>query len=256
MGYFRIVEYGDIVETFSYQRDISTKPKKTVSQYHRKRQKAIRELNKSQKLYKRSQRSVKRSKDAFFRLCHHNNCNALSINFVTLTFQHDYPHKKASRYVADFFQRVQKNYPQISIRYISVSELTKKGRWHFHLLIYDLPPETASRERETRNFQRLFQRGYIDISVALYNSSGIAGYMAKYMAKSLCDSRYESIRGYSCSRNIKKGTSLGFNSTDEYTAMSIPQNVVQYENVVYPVPYLGDCAHLKLRKIKYESNIC
>jgi len=250
MGYLRIVEYGDIIEAFSYERNISTRPKKAVSQHARKRQKQLRELNKSQGLHKRSQRSIKRSKDAFFRLCHHNNCNSSSIHFVTLTFIHDCSITEAGRYVARFFQNVQTYHKEISLRYISVPELTKKGRWHYHLLIYDLPSETAAQERKTRNFQRLFRKGFIDISLATYNSTGIAGYMAKYMAKALGDARYETIRGFNCSRNIKKTSSIGFNSVDEYTAMRIPTDgVVKMDEARYDVKYLGECYHQKLRKI-------
>lgn len=249
MGYFRIVEYGDIVETYEYQRDISKKPKKAVSQHARKRQKQRRELNKSQGLCKRSQRSITRGKSAFFRLCHHNNCHSDTIHFVTLTFAHDCTIKEASRYVARFFQNVQTYHSEISLRYISVPELTKKGRWHFHLLVYDLPSTTAVNERKTRNFQRLFRRGYVDISLAGFNSVGLAGYMAKYMAKALVDSRYETLRGYRCSRNIKKGTSLGFNTVDEYTDMTVPKNVAVLDSGVYDVKYLGQCAYQKLKLI-------
>ena len=102
-------------------------------------------------------------------------------------------------------------------------------------------------ERETRNFQRLYRAGYVDIRVATFTSQGIAGYMAKYMAKFLTDYKNEATRGYNCSRNIKKGTSIGFNSVDEYTALSIPKNVDVLRDVVYDVPYLGKCYHQKLK---------
>lgn len=250
MGYFRSVEYGDIIDIYTYDRDISTKPKKSVSAHKRKRQKQLREHIKATGTYKRSKRSVNRSRRSFFRLCHHNNVHSETIHFVTLTFAYDVPYKTALRHVAHFFQRIQKVKPEIPLRYISVSEQTKSSRYHFHMLLYDLPAQTETQERETRNFQRLFGCGYVDIRLAAYNSVGIAGYMAKYMAKTLGSAENAAVRGYSSSRNIKKGTSIGFNSVDEYTDMSIPcQGVENVDEKVYDVPYLGQCRLRKFRKI-------
>ena len=250
MGYFRSVEYGDIVDIYTYEKDISTKPKKHISAYKRKRQKQLREHIKATGTYKRTKRSINRSRQSFFRLCHHNNVHSDTIHFLTLTFAYDVSYKKALLGVRDFFSRVQKAKPEISLRYISVSEQTKAGRYHFHMLLYDLPPQTETQERETRNFQRLFGCGYVDIRIAAYNSIGIAGYMAKYMAKTLGSANNASIRGFNCSRNIKKGTSIGFNSVDEYTAMSIPTtDVEKIDERVYDVPYLGQCQLRKFRKI-------
>ena len=250
MGYFRSVEYGDIIDIYRYDRDISIKPKKSVSQYKRKRQKQLREHIKATGTYKRSKRSVNRSRQSFFRLCHHNNVHSDTIHFVTLTFAYDVPYKTALRHVAHFFQRIQKTKPEIPLRYISVSEQTKASRYHFHMLLYDLPTQTDTQERTTRNFQRLFGCGFVDIRASSYNSIGIAGYMAKYMAKTLGNAQNASIRGYSSSRNIKKGTTIGFNSVDEYSDMSTPsQGVEQLSETVYDVPYLGKCLFRKFSKI-------
>lgn len=250
MGYFRSVEYGDIIDIYRYERDISNKPKKSVSAYKRKRQKQLREHIKSTGTYKRTKRSVNRSRQSFFRLCHHNNVNSETIHFVTLTFAFEVSYKTAGRHVSEFFRRIQKAKPEISLRYISVAEKTKKGRYHFHMLLYDLPTQTETQERETRNFQRLFGCGYVDIRAAAYNSIGIAGYMAKYMAKTLGDAENAAVRGYNTSRNIKKGTILGFNSVDEYSDLSTPSlGVEELSESAYDVPYLGLCRFRKFRKI-------
>jgi hypothetical protein len=143
--------------------------------------------------------------------------------------------------------RYKKHFKDVPISYISVPELTKKNRYHFHLLVYDLPPETASLERETRNIQRIFQRGYVDVMSASYKTTGIAGYMAKYMAKAIRDERYETTRGYNCSANIKKITCHGSNSLSGYSDFIIPSDSIA--NIVeksYDVPYLGKCLYKKI----------
>jgi len=146
-------------------------------------------------------------------------------------------------------ERVKENFKIESIAYISVSEITKAGRYHFHLLVYNLPTETAERERETRNLQRLFQRGYVDAVFATYKSEGIAGYMAKYMGKSLADAKNEATRGFTCSRNIKKITSAGGNSLSGYYDLIVPTDDLRNtQTAEYNVPYLGKCLYKKIIK--------
>jgi hypothetical protein len=247
MGYTKILRYGDTIEIYNYEKNIDNTRRKGVSNKTRARSKKIREHAKSRGTYQKSKASILRSTHNFFRLCHHNNINARTIHFVTITFAYDLAYKTATRNVSEWFRRIKENYPEISLSYISVPELTKKGRYHFHLLVYDLPPETAERERETRNFQRLFQRGYIDISLASYTSKGLAGYMAKYMAKALYDFKNEAVRGYNCSRNIKKIYSAGGNSLSGYTDLIVPTDgIADLEESEYNVPYLGRCIKTKL----------
>jgi hypothetical protein len=143
-------------------------------------------------------------------------------------------------------EKVSAKYSPISISYISVPEVTKKNRYHFHLLVYDLPPEASQCERKTRNLQRLFERGYIDTLLATYVSAGLAGYMSKYMGKALTDFKNEATRGFNCSRNIKKVRSAGSNSLSEYADLIYPQGTTKTSE--YDVPFLGKCRYKKIVK--------
>jgi len=268
MGYKKIVQYGDVIELYDYEKELK---RKTSGVSHvqalrlqglsgntsnnatldivKKRKKTAFLLAKQSGTYERSKRSIKRSKTNFFRLVHHNNCLAQSIHFLTLTFAYDITYKEASRHVRHFMERVKKDKHGLSLSYISVTELTKKGRLHFHILVYGLPPETQKNERETRNLQRKFQRGYLDLVCARDSSPKIAGYMAKYMAKSLEDSRYETTRGYTCSRNIAKVSSHGSNSLSVYDDMIIPTaDIVETKVLEYDTKYLGLCRFTKIIK--------
>lgn len=270
MGYTKIVQYGNVTEIYEYEKELKRKrgidaakahrlqtggryPKRNVS-LKAKRTKDIRERAKKTKTYTRRASSVLRSQQSFFRLVHHNNIFSDSIHFVTLTFSYDLTYKTACRHVARYMERIKKNFSEVPIRYISVPELTKKGRFHFHLLVYDLPPETASIERKTRNLQRSFERGYVDVMLATYTSRGIAGYMAKYMAKAINDPKVETTRGYNNSRNIKKIRSAGSNSFRQYADLIIPtEDLADVENRSYDVPYLGQCNYTKIIKEKYAN---
>jgi hypothetical protein len=264
MGYKKIIQYGNITEYYEYQNEIKQKkgidhkkalllldPKQGYGKKHslsviKKRQKQLLVQSKAKGVYIRIRSSINRSKRNFWRLCHHNNVYSDTIHFLTLTFAYDLHYKEAQRHVSEFFRRVQNNYPQISLRYISVPELTKKGRYHFHLLLYDLPPQTSELERKTRNFQRLFRKGFLDLSYAEYTSKGIAGYMSKYMGKALTDSKNGCVRGYNTSRNVYKTRSYGSNNFTEQTDIIPDTDIDNIEKMSYDVPYLGNCKLIKI----------
>ena len=251
MSYTRIVQYGNITELYLYEKNRTNNRRPYVSSLTKKRAKKKREEAKKKGFYKRSKRNILRSIKSFFQLCHHNNCIASSIHFFTLTFAYEITYKEACRNVARFMEKVKKHFPTIPLSYISVPELTKKGRFHFHLLVYNLPSEKTITERKTRNFQVLFERGYIDIMPASYTSEGLAGYMAKYMAKALRDEENETTRGFNCSRNIERPRSKGSNTLNQYLDLIIPTVDIEIlENREYDVPYLGKCL---MSRVKLKS---
>jgi len=272
MGYTKIVQYGDTIEIYSYEKEIkkrgfdrlqaqraydrvykgvrNTKTSSLLT-VKEKRRKDRRNLALKQGFYTRSAASIRRSKLNFFRLCHHNNCLAKTIHFITLTFAYDVTIKEATRNVQGFMARVAKIRGQIA-PYISVAELTKKDRIHFHLLVYDLPPETVKNERNTRNFQRQWRRGYVDIRYASYTSKGIAGYMAKYMGKALGNAKLATKRGYTSSRNIDKIRVAGGNTLSSHLdEIVFPHDEVdEITESSYNIPYLGVCQYKRIKKKK------
>lgn len=252
MGYAKVVQFGNQMEIYEYEKFISNTKRRPLSNLQKKRMAERRKIN------IRSAFSVRRSVSNFFRLAHHNNHSADTVCFLTLTFIVDLDYKVASRYVADFFQRLKKTKKCLSISYISVPERTKRGRWHFHVLVYNLPPFVSCQskeyegviiERETRNFQRLFRRGYVDIMLATTITTGIAGYMAKYMAKSFRDGSNEGRRGYNCSRNIKKIYSAGSNFLTGYMDMILGVDNQLSQSAEYDTVWLGRCHYKKYLKI-------
>lgn len=284
MGYSKIIQYANVTEIYRYEKEIKQKIpstikawslQKNIRSYGLKRTYNVieerKKLARSERKAKgniRSQASIKRSKDNFFRLCHQNNYHAKSIHFVTLTFAYDCSYQQATRAQSDFFARIKKISGKIPVSYISVPELTKKGRFHFHLLVYNLPPQIAgtpifyrkynkrkkkheiqvtTTERFTRNLQRQFGHGYLDICPALYSSRGIAGYMVKYMGKSFQDTRYQTTRGYNCSQNIIKPRTAQGNTILNQSELLIPTaDLVECLESSYDVPYMGKCSYTKI----------
>jgi len=229
MGYTKVIQYADITEIYEYEKNV-----------YPPRKKPTRRKNKTPLRRFRSQRSVVRSRNGFYRLCAHNNHLNEHISFLTLTFAEDQTYKQANRYASHFYTRIRNHFKALSLSYISVPEYTKKGRIHLHMLLYGLPPEEVQKERTTRNLQRQFRQGYLDIRYASYRSKGIAGYMAKYMGKALGDSESQVFRGYSSSRNCHKITTHGSNALDGYMDMIDP-GVDLLEVKEYNVKYMGKC---------------
>lgn len=248
MGYMKQVEFGDKIEIYDYEKEIHTKAGgKALTTLQKKRRADIRAEEKKRGIEReRAKSSVNRAKSNFFRLVHHNNCLADTIHFVTLTFAYEVNYKTATRAVARFFERVKSVFPEtkISLSYISVPELTKAGRYHFHILLYNLPTEISFRERETRNLQRQWQRGYINIDLATYTSEGLAGYMAKYMAKNIGYRNNEAVRGYTCSRNVEKISVFGNNALSELSDL-VPVDSELDVLKEYDTLHLGRCLYKK-----------
>lgn len=256
MGYTKIVRFGDTIELYEYEKNISSNRRhKHISSIQRKRR--VERI--ASKAYVRSDFSIKRAKRNFFRLCHHNNLIADTVTFITLTYADDPVYSDCSRDISLFFKRLKKQYEVVGhkeVSYIGVPELTKKGRYHFHLLVYNLPPELAKGEvfigdsspRASRNIQRCWRKGYVTADLATYTSEGIAGYMAKYMGKSLGDPKSEARRGYNCSRNIEKISNVGSNSFDRHAYIEFDALTGLAINISdYKVPFLGTCTYTKYR---------
>jgi len=245
MGYARVVQYGNITEIYEYEKNITNHKRKSTNALSRKRARD----RKLARNYQRSDYSIKRARRNFFRLCHANVIKATSVHFLTLTFASDTDYTSALRYISRFFNLVNKNvetYHQNNgerhtpVTYISVPEKTKTGRWHFHLLLFDFPPKLSELERNSRNLQRSWQRGYVDISLATYTSRGIAGYMAKYMAKTMGSADFKTRRAYNCSRQCEKVYCAGSNSLSADLALFTPDKLAE-RKYSYDVPYLGTC---------------
>lgn len=248
MPYTKIVQYGNVTEVYKYEKNLGNHRKPHISRISKKRARDILRLKKEKGTYQRSNRSIKKSHDNFFRLCHHNNVVADSIFFFTITFGYEVTYKKAGRHVAHYMERIKKTFSKVPVRYISVPERTQKGRFHFHLLVYNLPTEEIKNERSTRNLQRQFQRGFLDIRHAGFTSKGLAGYMSKYMGKALADLKGEAVRGYNCSRNIVKYYKAGSNSLSDYEDIIVPtEGIVKTSQ--YDVPFMGRC-HYKNITVK------
>lgn len=275
MGYSRIVQYGNITEIYQYERPRIRPQKQNHLKIHRllcrtsrtEKTRLVKPPTTQKKSigYFRKDSAIRRTLRDFYRLCHHNVVNSKSVHFVTLTFIHDYTYKECRTFLKLFIQKASKLNQDIPIRYISVPELTKKNRYHFHILMFDLLPQTSglpiskrgkkipsfTTERDTRLLQHCFGKGFVDICPTTYSTGGIAGYMAKYMSKSFTENTINaSSRNYNCSRNIKKISSYASNTLNPLIPLLKPDvQTIEIKEMVYNDKYLGKCKNTRIKTI-------
>lgn len=249
MGYIKIIQFGDKTIINKYEKTLPDNQRKgkVLSKLEKQRRKAIRTLA----TYKRSQFSINRAKTNFFRLCHHNNLSFSDrhISFFTFTFASDFELIYCKKRLSQFWSRLNKHVSlqqNSQIAYICVPERTKKKRWHFHALVYNLPPDLVQNERVSRTLQNLYRSGYLHVDLARDKSPKIAGYMAKYLSKYMQDNDNESKRAYTCSRNIEKVRIHGSNSFDNEILDLLEPNSFPRMSV-YETKYLGTC-----QKFEYD----
>lgn len=242
MGYTKVVQAGNFIEVFNYQKNYVHKDR---SGYKKQKRKKTADYRGNSKISFRSKASIQRARRAFFRIVASNLDGADAVSFVTLTLNKEYPIEVCYIFLCQFFKRLRKIYGE-KIRYIGVPEWQKNGRVHYHILVWGLQkPES---ERYNRNIQRQWGRGFVDVRIARDASIRIAGYMAKYMAKASSDERLRNIRAYTCSRNIKRPFEAGSNSLSDYLAELIPVDNSIVKVAEYDTMYMGRCYYQQFKK--------
>jgi len=239
MAYARIVQAGIKIDTYEYNKDYVSKRKRNYGRS--KRRKTV----DNQRLFTvqlRRHSSIQRAKKNFFNLVSTNLQGGEIPTFLTLTTYFDIDVAVAYVALQEFFRRLAKKHGK-GFRFIAVPEWQKRGNIHFHALVWGLDPSVAETERSTRNIQRCWARGFCDVRPIEYNGLGIAGYMAKYLAKGLEDQRLANRRAYTCSRNVFRPTTYGSNSFIDQMADFIPIDYGIFKQKRYNVPYLGECIH-------------
>lgn len=143
--------------------------------------------------------------------------------FMTLTFALDVSPVYAKRAIYLFYKRV--NYAVFGtkssqLKYSYVIELTKIGRPHFHVILYNLPfiPDFK------RKFERWWSHGYVRIN-SVRDVRNVGAYVVKYMSKD-------------------------FHRTDIGARMRLYSNA---QKLLRPLVYEGDDARWFVHRLETES---
>lgn len=255
MGYTKIIQSGDYIEVYRYQKNrlengLRQKRKSSTQRKRRSRQ----DYRGDSIANQRTAANIKRAKSGFFRLVSANLQGSENPAFVTLTVTKECDVDIAYYYLKQFVQRLRK-IKGVGIRYIATPEWQPvSGFIHFHCLFWGLAEEDQDRkdfDRDRRNYQRQWLRGYCDVRFAKNRELAIAGYMAKYMAKASEDKRLRNIRAYSSSRNCKRPYSAGSNSLDNHLDLVLGEEGVDIDvvrNAKYDTLWLGRCDYEQYKR--------
>jgi len=249
MGYARIVQYADITEVYEYDKEyINHRGKRFQTALQKKRAAERRKLG-----IPRSEYSRKRAKTLFFKTVADTLHRYGVPTLITLT-QHTNVVRPDEAYKQLFnWKKNVKNKMGITLSYIAVPEWQPiSGRVHLHLLVWGLCKKKAESEGDTRNLQRLYRKGFLDVLLAYDSSPKLASYLAKYFTKAYSDRRLGGQKAYTFSRDVKKPRQAGSNSLLEYADLIVPSDSCIIKVDEYDTKYFGKC-RLKIYKNKHND---
>jgi len=231
VGHVKLYKSGNLVEIYQYQYEISnrvTRKKKSKGKYYKSSSRRFDNVFRQRKLFTRIVRS---NLDGIA-------CPAL----LTLTMFERVGIKSAYGGLKRFVWRSRLRFGK-GFKYVAVPEFQKRGAVHFHVLVWGFPQEIIDHERDTRFIQRLWSYGYVDI-VSTDGSSKLAGYLAKYMSKSMQDERLVGEKAFATSRNVLRPVSLSFKSALDHVGMMWGvdnSNLVRISK--FSTIWLGECEY-------------
>lgn len=248
MGYCRVVQAGNSIEIYQYEKDyVKPPPRKSLTLLEKQRRIAIRLLGTT-----RSEYSCRRARRDFYRLVRHNINREGDLCFLTLTTLGGVSLEQGYRYIYDFKKRL-KNTLGVTISYIAVPEWQKKGRLHYHLLVWGIPEHVIVAERSGRFLQRQYARGYIDVLLAYDRSPKLASYLAKYMQKAYRDERLSGRRAYNASRDIEQPRTAGSNALSAWVHELVPVDSEIDRLIDYDTVWFGRCNYKRVLIASYDG---
>jgi len=229
MGYIKIIQTGNLIERYEYQKEVIPDPR---FGRHNKRDRHF-------KPYRRAS-SVFRARVAFLRLVQANLLRPEVPSLLTLTFKGVVGLKEAWREYTLFAQRLRNKIPSAVL--LTVAEFQKRGAVHFHSLVWGLGDLYVS-ERQTRYLANIWRSGFLDI-IRTNGSPSLGGYLAKYLVKSYLDQRFQGFKLYSGSRSLFRPVTFRSKLQTDFIGEML-ENATCQKSVSYDTKWLGRCDYQK-----------
>lgn len=221
----KIVISGDVIEVYEYGRPIL----KGYREY-KKNSRGRSVKAEGDNIDVNRETVLKRAKRDLRRII---NSNVHSYNvfskFITLTFKlHVTTFEVANYEFKKFRQRLEYELG-FKLKYTCVPEFTKKGRIHFHVLMYNCP------YIQNKKLNELWGNGYVRIN-KIDNVDNVGSYVSEYVGKDLKEgtSSSDKMKGkksYFNSRGLKKPLEIKDNEQVKSVVNSLPADKVVFENV-------------------------
>lgn len=197
----------------------------------------------------RSRQSIRRAVSDFKRLVLANLGESEKPVFASLTYKENMQDLGRARADFNAFARAMRAQFGAHIRYVAVVEQQRRGAFHYHALVWGIPPEVVAGERGSRLVAGLWGQGFVDL-VQTDGHPAIAGYMAKYFVKQFDNVLLSGRKAYISSQNIvrpviDKGAFLSM-----YLSTDKDFRVLQDRE--YMTPYMGRGRYRLLDQVHLE----
>jgi len=272
MGYIKVRIFGDTAQVYEYEKSLPIRRKSRKANSYTKR---------DRKNVARSADSFRRAKRAFQCLVRANIRGDEPPTLLTFTMHQKLPYSASSVIFTRFIKRLRRRAGE-SFRHIAVPEFQERGAVHWHVLLWGLPveygcvgyfrfrrgkkvfvetcPPERQCERKTRRFARVWLRGFTD-AIATDGSPKLAGYLSKYMSKSMLDIRLGGKRAYYTSHNVVRPLSFSSGTLPREAAVSLALYHAGVKSVdnsplqerEFGTEWLGNCNYSLLRVEPYEA---
>jgi len=243
--YGKAIFTGQTLEVYRFERA----PKVATSRKPRRIKTDAERLSSS---LERRNDNIRRLRRGFLRLVSTNLHGNGAPAFLTLTFAANTTLDVGLECFREFNRYAKKEFGS-SFCHISVPEFQKRGAIHFHCLVWGLEDKYVKTEKHTRFLQTLWARGFVDC-VATDGSPKLAGYLGKYMSKTMQDLRLRGEKAYYTSRNVLRPLSYGSASLDRFLGIVIPNQPPSHEHE-FGTYWLGLCNYQSYIKVSHESNL-
>lgn len=231
MAYTKVIQSGNLVEEWVYEREPS--PKSHI-QLKPRRKRILQE--------RRPDHIIKCRKD-FTRLVRANLNPQWPPALMTLTMRDIVDISDAYKLYTAFGRKLKKHYGD-EIAWIAVPEFQKRGAVHFHVLLFNFHDSHIKSERRTRRMAGYWGHGFVDL-VKTDGSEKLSGYLAKYMSKAMSDHRLVGKRAYSASRNVLRPVSLNtpfqIKFAKQIWGLAVDNSPLQERE--YSTMFLGKCVY-------------
>jgi len=254
MGYNKLIIYGNVLESFEYEKEhllLGTK-RKSQNDYGVKSDRNVgdtmleSEVARLEATKEKRKDNARRSSMAFRRIVI---CNLSGHeNPLLLTFTYRENKTKISDAYRDFTNAIKACRYKFgtAFRYICVPEFQKRGAVHFHALFWGVQKELLglSRQYPNNSIDCFYWEHGFTFCKQTDGNKKIASYLSKYMAKAFLDSRLFSKKAYVASKNINRPYVVG--GLNNFAFGYLRSDCLGVDNFPvisrqYMTQYLGNC---------------
>ena len=221
--YKKAIVSGHVIEIYQYEKPVYSDYELNKIRQHEGRRQEASEDNKQKNREKCSNRAARTVR----RLVNSN--IAINSKFLTLTFADHVTDLKKANYEFKKFKQRFVYYLWVRIKYLCVPEFTKKGRIHYHVVLFNLPFV------KNKTLQSIWSNGFIKIN-KIDNCDNVGAYVSKYMTKD--NEQMIEEKSYFTSRNLEKPLEIVNEKEIEILADSLSPTDVVYLNS-FVNDYLG-----------------